>query len=282
MSQALLISCTDLAARLDDAQLLLVDCRSELLDRGWGRRQYDAGHLPGAVFASLDSDLSSPVTADSGRHPLPDPTQFAALLSRWGVTPSTRIVAYDQGPGPYAARLWWLLRACGGPAVQVLDGGWAAWVAAGLPVSQAVPERMATQVAARDFAGTADVAVVAAAAQDTTRVLVDARGADRFAGQNEIIDPVAGHVPGAINQPFTANLTADGRFADAMQLRARWLQILAGRPPQQLVAMCGSGVTACHNLLALEVAGLGGGQLYAGSWSHWIRDPARPIATGAA
>jgi len=281
MSTSPLIDCTALAALLQDPHTLLVDCRSELLDHQWGQRQYEAGHLPGAVFASLGTDLSAPVTAGSGRHPLPQAAQFAALLSSWGVTEQTRIVAYDQGPGPYAARLWWLLRARGGPAAQVLDGGWAAWVAAGLPVTQDLPPaRAATQVPVREFTGTVDVADVAAAAQDPARVLIDARGADRFAGQNETIDPIAGHVPGAVNQPFTANLVA-GRFADPAALRERWLQVLGPRAPQHLISMCGSGVTACHNLLALELAGLGGGQLYPGSWSHWIRDPARPVASGA-
>jgi thiosulfate/3-mercaptopyruvate sulfurtransferase len=281
MSTSPLIDCTALAALLQDPHTLLVDCRSELLDHQWGQRQYEAGHLPGAVFASLGTDLSAPVTAGSGRHPLPQAAQFAALLSSWGVTEQTRIVAYDQGPGPYAARLWWLLRARGGPAAQVLDGGWAAWVAAGLPVTQDLPPaHAATQVPVREFTGTVDAADVAAAAQDRARVLIDARGADRFAGQNETIDPIAGHVPGAVNQPFTANLVA-GRFADPAALRERWQQVLGPRAPQQLISMCGSGITACHNLLALELAGLGGGQLYPGSWSHWIRDPARPVASGA-
>jgi len=281
MSTSPLIDCTALTALLQDPHILLVDCRSELLDHQWGQRQYEAGHPPGAVFANLGTDLSAPVSTDSGRHPLPQAAQFAELLSGWGVNEQTHIVAYDQGPGPYAARLWWLLRARGGPTAQVLDGGWAAWVAAGLPVTQELPPaRAATQVPVREFTGTVDVADVATVAQDPGRLLIDARGADRFAGHNEIIDPTAGHVPGAVNQPFTANLVA-GRFADPAVLRERWLQVLGPRKPQQLISMCGSGVTACHNLLALELAGLGGGQLYAGSWSHWIRDPARPVATGA-
>lgn len=282
MSTSPLIDCAALAALLQDPHTLLVDCRSDLLDHQWGQRQYEAGHLPGAVFANLGTDLSAPVSADSGRHPLPQAAQFAALLSSWGVNEHTRIVAYDQGPGPYAARLWWLLRACGGPQAQVLNGGWAAWLAAGLPVTQEMPAaRAASLVPVREFTGAVDVATVASAVLDPTRVLVDARGADRFAGQNETIDPIAGHVPGAVNQPFTANLVAGGRFAEPAALRERWLQVLGPRTPQQLIAMCGSGVSACHNLLALELAGLGGGQLYPGSWSHWIRDPARPVATGA-
>ncbi len=275
-----LISAATLAAALPDPQLRVVDCRSDLADPGWGQRQYSAGHLPGAVLASLNANLSGPITADSGRHPLPSPEAFAATLSAWGLTPGTRVVAYDQGPGPYAARLWWLLRAAGHAQVQVLDGGWAAWTGGGHPVSQAAgPLPAATTVSPRPFEGWVSTGQLAAALATDAPLLVDARGADRFAGQNETIDPVAGHVPGALNHPFTGNLGPEGRFLPPAALRDRWLATLAGRSPGTLISMCGSGVTACHNLLALETAGLGGGRLYPGSWSEWIRDPHRARAT---
>jgi thiosulfate/3-mercaptopyruvate sulfurtransferase len=282
MTDPCLISAADLAARLDDPQLLVVDCRSELTDHGWGLRQYDAGHVPGAVHASLETALSGPRGAATGRHPLPDPDAFARTLAAWGFTSRTQVVAYDQGPGAYAARLWWLLRASGRPQVRVLDGGFAAWTKGGHPVSATAPPRTATPVSGQAFAGAVSTATVEAARARGDLLLVDARGADRYAGQNETIDPVAGHVPGSLNRPFLKNLGADGLFLGAAALRADWTALLGGTDPARVVAMCGSGVTACHNLLSLERAGLPGARLYAGSWSEWIRDPARPVATGDA
>ena len=269
------------APLLADPHTLVVDCRADLVDYDLGRRLYEAARLPGAVLASLDADLSGPASASTGRHPLPSPQQFAATLSRWGLTPATRVIAYDQGPGAYAARLWWMLRACGHQAVQVLDGGWAAWVAAGLPVESGAPvARPASVVAPVPFAGVVEAEQVLAALRSAAAVVIDARGADRYAGQNETLDPVAGHIPGALNRPFTDNLGSDGRFKPAAVLREQWQARLGNRPAQQMISSCGSGITACHNLLALSVAGLDGGRLYAGSWSHWIRDPSRPVATG--
>ena len=276
-----LIDAAALAAQLADSDCLVVDCRADLLDYGWGLRHYQAGHIPGAVHASLATDLSGPAGPTTGRHPLPSAEQFAATLSRWGVTPATRVIAYDQGPGPYAARLWWLLRAVGHNAVRVLDGGWAAWTSAALPVQTDIDSRAASIVAVRALSGWVDADVVLAAARDGSARVVDARGADRYAGQNETIDPVAGHIPTAVNHPFTANLGSDGHFKTPQQLREQWLVRLGAFAPTQMLASCGSGITACHNLLALSQAGLEGGRLYAGSWSHWIRDPHRPIATGS-
>jgi thiosulfate/3-mercaptopyruvate sulfurtransferase len=277
--QSPLITAAELAARLGDPQLLLVDCRFDLADRQWAARSHAASHLPGAVFADMDRDLAGPVTADSGRHPLPAPTVLAAALSRWGYHPGCALVAYDQGHGAGAARLWWLMRAAGWPAPQVLDGGLAAWTKAGLPLTDTVTERVPTQVEPRPFGGWLTSEAVQEGLAGNRLVLVDARSADRFAGRNESIDPVAGHVPGSINSPFLENLGADGCFLPVNALRERWLARLAGRDAGDVVALCGSGITACHNLLALEHAGLGGGKLYAGSWSEWIRDPARPVAT---
>ena len=269
-----------LADRLGEPRLLIVDCRFELADTGAGRRAYDAAHLPGAVYAHLDADLSGPVTAHSGRHPLPSPEGFATTLSNWGVTPATEVIAYDGASGATAARLWWMLRAIGHARARVLEGGFAAWVAAGLPVTSAPATRAAAAVAARPFAGWLTTAEVAAGLDSGRMRLVDARAADRFAGRNETLDPRPGRVPGAVNHPFAGNLGSDGRFLPATELARRWRATLGEFSPREAVMMCGSGVTACHNLLALEVAGLPGARLYAGSYSEWIRDPARAVATG--
>jgi thiosulfate/3-mercaptopyruvate sulfurtransferase len=284
MDTSPLVSVADLAGDLaataaSPDRPVLVDCRFDLAQPAWGRTQYLAGHLPGAFYADLDTDLAGATGPATGRHPLPDPARFAAVLARWGMTPGRRVIAYDQGNAFVAARLWWLLRAVGHEAVQVLDGGLAAWVAAGHRLDTAVPPDAGAIVATRPFRGWVDAAAVQAALAAGRR-LVDARAADRFAGQNETLDPVAGHVPGATSHPFARNLGPDGRFLPPALLRERWLATLAGDAPADLIAMCGSGVTACHNLLALEAAGLPGARLYAGSWSEWIRDPARPVATG--
>ena len=236
----------------------------------------------GAQHADLERDLSGPPTPLSGRHPLPDPVQLATRLGALGVGPDTQVVAYDDGPGAMAARLWWLCRWIGHEAVAVLDGGLRAWRAAGGSVTAATsapqprelhPRRSLARTATADSLHAATLAAAGTC-------LVDARTPQRFRGQAEPIDPVAGHVPGARNHPFERNLDADGRFLPPAALRERWAQTLGGARPQQVVAMCGSGVTACHLLLALEHAGLPGARLYAGSWSEWIRDPRRPVATG--
>ena len=282
-----LIEPGELAALLDGGgagsaprpALAIVDCRHDLARPEWGAQAYAAGHIPGASFGHLDRDLSGPVRPASGRHPLPDPERLAATLGRWGIDRSVQVVAYDQGSGAIAARLWWLLRLLGHERVAVLDGGFAAWQAAGLPISTG-EERPA----ARHFVGAAHLGWVATA-DDVARglergeiVLVDARAADRFAGRNETLDPVAGHVPGARNHPYTLNLGGDGRFLPPQALASLWRDTLGGASPERVVAMCGSGVTACHNLLAMERAGLAGARLYAGSWSEWCRDPTRPVA----
>lgn len=277
-----LISAAELAALPPD-EMLLVDCRKDLADPAKGRRDYEAGHIPAAVYAELDTDLSdlSLQSQGLGRHPLPSAAAFSAVLGRWGWRPGLQVVAYDADNGALAAaRLWWLLRFAGERAVAVLDGGFAAWQAAGLPVETAVPQRAATTAALR-FDPTQVVLDHAALHAAPAPLLLDARAAPRYRGDIEPLDPVAGHVPGALNRPFADNLAADGRFKPAAELRRDFLAVLGTRAPAGVVHMCGSGVTACHNLLAMEHAGLGGSRLYAPSWSGWVSDRARPVATGA-
>ncbi|HEV3285448.1 MAG TPA: sulfurtransferase [Steroidobacteraceae bacterium] len=282
-----LIEPAALLPHLGDPQWAVIDCRFDLARPDWGAGAYRAGHIPSARYAHLERDLSGPRSERSGRHPLPDPATLAATFGRLGIDATVQVIAYDQGPGAFAARLWWLLRWLGHRQVAVLDGGFAAWERAALPVSSADATHPARQFrAAPDpslLASTAEVsaAVDSGALRNGALILVDARSAERFAGENETIDPVAGHIPGARNHPFSGNHDAHGRFLAAGELRAAWQRTLHGGAAHQLIAMCGSGVTACHNLLALEVAGLPDGRLYAGSWSEWIRDPAHAVARGA-
>lgn len=277
-----LIDATELAA-LPPHDALIVDCRFDLTDPGKGGRDYLEGHIPGAVFASLDHDLSdlSRQAEGLGRHPLPLESAFNALLSRWGWRAGMQVVSYDAGSGALAAaRLWWLLRLVGVREAAVLDGGYAAWQANGLPIeSGEVAPRPASKVSLRydanqmliDHAGVRD----GAAGQ-----LLDARAAPRYRGDVEPLDRVGGHVPGALNRPFADNLGSDGRFKSPARLREEFGAVLGSTVPSDVVHMCGSGVTACHNLLAMEHAGLHGSRLYAPSWSGWVSDPARPVARG--
>jgi thiosulfate/3-mercaptopyruvate sulfurtransferase len=277
-----LIDPATLASQLECGDLVLFDCRFDLANVHWGEAEFASAHLPGAQYLHLDRDLSGPITASSGRHPLPDPLTLARRLGALGVDADRQIVAYDQGNGAYGARLWWLARWIGHARVAVLDGGIAAWRAAGLALESAVRVPHPRNCVARaERAAWLTSEELSTARTRPGTLLVDARGAERFAGRNETLDPVAGHVPGARNHPFLGNLQHDGRFLPADALRRRWTTLLGSLPPSAVVAMCGSGVTACHNLLALEHAGLSGARLYAGSWSEWIRDPSRPIATGA-
>ncbi len=269
-------------------RLAVVDCRFDLMDPEAGRRAYLQAHIPGARHADLNRDLSAPIGPDTGRHPLPPPEAFAAWLGALGVGDDTQVVAYDEANGSIAARLWWMLRWLGHEAIAVLDGGFKTWIAHGGALESGetdpeAPERVTRHFTPRIEAGSVvSTPELERALQDSTAVLVDARAPERYAGTVEPIDALAGHIPGAVNHPFTANLGADGRFLPAAELKRRWQERLPGSDPKKLVAMCGSGVTACHNLLSLEAAGLSGGKLYAGSWSEWIRDPRRPIARGLA
>lgn len=280
MSLAHLLSPQDLAQRLDQPGLTILDCRFALEDPTYGSRAYAAGHLPGACFADLERDLSAPIApGKTGRHPLPRAEQLCARLREWGVNNDSQIVLYDDGPGAFAARAWWLLIWLGKrDGVYLLNGGLNAWQAAGLPVQQESPKP-----AAGSFRGSPNDELVAHANELMQRLaapqltLLDARGLPRFRGEIEPIDPVAGHIPGAHCAPFIDNLGDDGRFLPAEALRQRFAKLIGNRPPEQVVAYCGSGVTACHNLFALCLAGYPLARLYAGSWSEWITDPSRPV-----
>jgi thiosulfate/3-mercaptopyruvate sulfurtransferase len=274
-----LMDCKTLSLHLGDPDWVVVDCRFDLMQPCAGHDAYIQGHIPGAVYADLNKDLSAPVTAVSGRHPLPDPAVFAQQLGRWGISTRSQVVVYDAGNGAYAVRLWWMLRWLGHQAVALLDGGLAGWKALGLSLSSALPQPVPSRFETRVCADAQlTIAQVRTGLREDAICIVDARTAARYAGKVEPIDPVAGHIPGAVNYPFEANLDASGRFLNATQLRSRFSSLKI--QPQRIVHMCGSGVTACHNLLAMELAGLSGSKLYAGSWSEWVRDPKNPVATG--
>jgi thiosulfate/3-mercaptopyruvate sulfurtransferase len=276
-----LIDAATLAQHLNDPHWVAVDCRFDLLEPNAGRDAYQRAHIPGARYADLDRDLARAPATGEGRHPLPEPALFATRLGEWGIGDESVVVAYDEGSGAIAARLWWMLRWLGHEASLVLNGGFAAWTEAQLPVERDAPVWRPAVYTLRQV----DPAAVVTTAelpqlQRAGRLVVDARAAPRYRGEQEPIDPVAGHVPGAVNRPFSSNLTPTGQFRPPAELRRELDGLLGGRPSDEVVAMCGSGVTACHLLLALAVAGLDGGKLYAGSWSEWIRDPARPVGTG--
>jgi thiosulfate/3-mercaptopyruvate sulfurtransferase len=272
-----------LAARIEDSTLAIVDCRFSLDDVGWGEREYRTSHIPGAVYAHLDRDLSGRKSGANGRHPLPDPRVLCNTLGRLGIDESVQVVVYDQDAGMYASRLWWLLRWLGHNAVALLDGGLARWIDEGGAASAGEECR-----GTRHFPGAPrtgllmDVDQVAAVVGDPTWRLVDARAPERFRGETEPLDRVAGHIPHAANYFYRLNLDEQGRFRSAGQLRAQLEPALGGTPADHVICYCGSGVTACHNLLALEYAGLRGAKLYAGSWSEWSSDPARSIETAPA
>ena len=282
-----LISASALRARLASAApCLLVDCRFDLADSSAGERLHAQHHLPDAIYLHLDRDLSglqAGAAAGRGRHPLPDRAAFAARLAALGFADNLPVVAYDETGGMYAARLWWMLQWVGHAAVQVLDGGIAAWSAAGGwlqsgPLAPPAPGRFSLRPA---LMPALDYAALRGSLGQGGRLIVDARAPDRFRGDNETLDPVGGHIPGAVNRFFRDNLAPDGQFKPVDLLRDEWLALMAGRPAADLVMQCGSGVTACHNLLALTAAGLHGACLYPGSWSEWCAQPDAPVAIGA-
>lgn len=285
MRTEILISAAELAAIIDRDDLIVVDCRHQLADPAAGKRAWRDGHIAGALHANLDHDLSDLDKHGEGRHPLPDPATFMHWLADVGWTPDSYVVTYDDAGGALAAaRLWWMLRLIGHHNAHVLDGGLAAWTRNGGRLETSTPAASASACESLQRAWAADQLVdvqrLESGLTDQSMILIDARAEPRYRGEVEPIDKVAGHVPGALNRPFSANLDEDGLFKRPAQLRDEWLALVGGRDPDEVVHMCGSGVTACHNLLAMEHAGLSGSRLYAPSWSGWISDPSRPIAKG--
>lgn len=277
-----LISTENLAAHLDGSWAI-VDCRYDLRDEHWGGAQYRAGHVPGAVYASLSKDLSSAPTGSNGRHPVPCVEDLEATFGRLGISASTQVAIYDQDSGIFASRMWWTLRYLGHDAAAVLDGGWAKWVREGRPVQSGDEHRApATFTGRRRKEMRMPLDQVQSALGSGSMLLVDARAPERFEGRNETVDRVAGHIPGAVNHFYKRNLTDEGQMLPPDALRRQFEEVLGGRPAEQLVMYCGSGVTACHNLLAMEHAGIHGAKLYPGSWSEWSSDPQRPVETGSA
>jgi thiosulfate/3-mercaptopyruvate sulfurtransferase len=278
----LIVSPQQLAGHLKDPAWVVFDVRHDLGNTERGRRDYHAGHVPGAFFLHLDEDLSGAKTGTNGRHPLPDLATLAAKLSRCGVAPDRQVVAYDDAGGSSASRLWWLLRWLGHDRVALLDGGFPAWCREGLPTEATVPPAREGRFEPRPLLGAvADIHYVDAFRNSPTVRLIDARSAERFSGASETIDPVAGHIPGAMNRFWKLNLADDGRFKAPPVLRQEFGALLGEANPSLAVHLCGSGVTACHNLFAMELAGLGGSRLYPGSWSEWCADKSRPVATGS-
>ena len=275
-----LVSAEELAAAIDHC--VVIDCRHDLIDPTIGPAAYAAGHIPGAFFMSQDTDLAGPKNGRNGRHPLPDRETLAAKLRAAGLDKGRQLVGYDASGGVYASRLWWLARWLGHREVAVLDGGIDAWRKAGFPVTSEVPApRPGGFTVGAPLAAAASVDEVLANVTTKAKLVIDARGPERYRGETEPIDPVAGHIPGAVNRPFGENLRADGRFKPGPALRAEYTAFLGGVDPSNVIHQCGSGVSACHNLLSMAHAGLDTGALYAGSWSEWVADPGRPVATGA-
>jgi thiosulfate/3-mercaptopyruvate sulfurtransferase len=269
-----LVSTEELAAH---PQWRIFDCRHDLAQPQLGEQQYRQAHIPGALFVHLERDLSAPKTGRNGRHPLPDEGAFIGWLGHQGLEPADQVVCYDAAGGVMAARLWWMLRWVGHKSAAVLDGGLAKWLAEGRPVTADVPRFAHGSYAANPRRVAAAVDVTEVERHRERMLLIDARAPARFRGEHEPIDPVAGHIPGAKNRSSADNVTPQGTFKDRNALREDFLRILGERSPSEVVHYCGSGVSACHNLLAMDIAGLHGGRLYAGSWSEWSADPARPI-----
>ncbi|MCX8023718.1 MAG: sulfurtransferase [Thermanaerothrix sp.] len=276
-----LISSQDLFSNLNRQDWVIVDCRFDLMQPEWGFLSYQESHIPGAIYADLDHDLSGLRTPLTGRHPLPEPDVFCQRLGQWGIDHTKQVVVYDTVGGAFAARLWWMLRLFQHEAVAVLDGGFNRWVHQGFPIEKGIHTNPPTTFHAQP---NWDLMVTTSEIEQHLRsprfLLIDARAPERYRGETEPIDPVAGHIPGAVNRFHQDNLNSDGTFKSPVTLREEFTALLSDTPPDKVVVYCGSGVTSCHHLLAMEIAGLRGARLYVGSWSEWICDPSHPIATG--
>jgi len=280
MAHRTLVDSEQLEAHLADPDWMVFDCRHDLARPDWGEQEYRRAHIPGARFLHLDGDLSGPVNGRNGRHPLPDPGVLAAKLGKAGVGADKQVLAYDSQGGMCASRLWWLLRWLGHDAVAVLEGGWSGWIAESRPQSAAIPGPANSIFKAAPRKASVDAEFVLSHLQSPGMLLLDARSPDRFRGENETLDPVGGRIPGAVNRCWRDNLDSDGRFKTAQVLRGEFGSVIGKVAPPDIVHLCGSGVSACHNLLAMEIAQMKGSRLYAGSWSEWCADPSRPIALG--
>jgi thiosulfate/3-mercaptopyruvate sulfurtransferase len=280
MKYTTLISTSDLARHLEDHAFVVVDCRHNLSDVDAGEHAYRATHIPGARFMHIDRDLSGLKTGRNGRHPLPDVGSLASTLGRAGIDGSKQVIAYDQNSGMWASRLWWLLRWLGHDAVAVLDGGLDKWIAEGRPQTSEPPAPRRSAFVAKQLEPAASASEIVSHLNDGSMFVLDARAPERYRGDLEPVDPIAGHIPGAHNRPYGENLTPQGTFKPAELLRSEFEALLGDTPPSAIVHHCGSGVTACHNILAMAVAGIAGSRLYPGSWSEWIADPTRPVARG--
>ena len=281
MAYRTLIDTATLAKNLDSSDWRIFDVRHDLARPELGRQQYAEGHLPGASFVDLDTELSGSKTGTNGRHPLPDAETFMATLGAWGIRPGQQVVVYDASGGTYAGRLWWMLRWMGHYSVALLDGGFPKWEKEGRPVTAEVPHYSSAAYRGAPRTMHVDAAFIKANLGKPEVTVIDARAAGRFAGVGETIDPVGGHIPGALNRPFSENLGKDGCFKAPETLAKEFAALLGNRSATQIVHQCGSGVSACHNLLAMEIAGLAGSRLYPGSWSEWCSNPKRPIAIGS-
>jgi thiosulfate/3-mercaptopyruvate sulfurtransferase len=280
MAHTTLVSTAELAAHLDDAGWVVFDCRHDLANPNAGAEAYARSHIPGARFLHLDRDLAASLNGKNGRHPLPDPPAFMQTLGAAGVDSGKQVVAYDAQTGVYAARLWWMLRWLGHEQVALLDGGYAKWTRESRPLTRALPQPVPARFVGRPRPASVDADDVLAHLGRPGRILVDARSPDRYRGENETLDPVGGRIPGSINRFFRDNLDNEGCFKPAAELRQAFTALLGAAPPDSVVHSCGSGVSACHNLLAMEIAGLAGSRLYPGSWSEWCSDADRPTERG--
>lgn len=276
-----IVSCAELATYLTDPDWIILDCQHDLMNHAFGRQAYASEHIPGAHFVAMEGDMAGTKTGSNGRHPLPTPAALESVFGRLGVSAGRQVVVYDGSQNNYAGRVWWTLNWLGHHAVAVLDGGLGKWKADGHALTTAVPvPRAATFTARPDDSCKVDVATIIANLGKPDMTIVDARAAERYNGTTEPIDPVAGHIPGALLRFGKNNVNPDGTYKSAAVLRSEFAQLLGNTPPEQVVHQCGSGVSACNNLIAMELAGLGGAKLYVGSWSEWCADPARPVATG--